>query len=262
MTGPDRPRAPLPSRVEDTPALDPALFAAFDDALDGLDRAVRPALTPAARDLIAGHVRLLLVWNEAMNLTAVTDPLGVAVRHLADSLTALPLIGVRPHGSLIDLGSGGGFPGLPLAATLPSTTVTLVESTAKKARFLETVVAALGLGDRVTVRASRAEALVGQGGLRADVVTARAVGSLADLIELGLPLLRPGGRLIVWKRGDLGDEVAAARRAAAALGGSWPAVVPVGRTVLPGHVLILVARERPVPPGYPRDPAVRKHRPW
>lgn len=262
VTGPDRPRGPLPSRVEDTAPLDPLVPAAFEVALEGLDSEVRAALTPEARDRLAGHVRLLLAWNEAMNLTALTDPEGIAVRHLADSLSALPLIRVGPHDSLIDLGSGGGFPGLPLAITLPATHVTLVDSTAKKARFLETVVAALGLGDRVRIRATRAEALAGPAGPRADVVTARAVGSLADLVEVGLPLLGPGGRLIAWKRGDLGAELAAAGRAAAALGGSAPRIVPIGGTILPGHVLVVVRRERRVPPGYPRDPATRKRRPW
>lgn len=261
VTGPDRPRAPLPSRVEDTPPLDPTVTAAFESALDGLDGSIRAAIAPDALDRIVGHVRLLLAWNEAMNLTAITDPAGVAVRHLADSLTALPVIRSGPHASLIDLGSGGGFPGLPLAVTLPTTSVTLVDSTEKKARFLDTVIAALGLGGRVRVRAARAESLAAPAGPRADVVTARAVGSLADLIELALPLLRPGGRLIAWKRGELGTELAAAGRAAVTHGGSTPSVVAVGGTILPGHVLVVVRRERAGPPVHRGDPATRTRRP-
>lgn len=250
-SGPDRPRAPLPTRVEDLPALPPS-FAAF----------LATRVPAVARPAVDGHVRLLLAWNVAINLTAISDPAEVAIRHVADSLAAHDLIEAGPHANLIDLGSGGGFPGLPLAAALPGARVLLVEATAKKARFLETVVAATGLADRVAVRATRAEALAGPGGPRVDVVTARAVGSLADLVEVGLPLLRPGGRLIAWKRGAIDEELAAGARAAAGLGGSAPALVPVEADGLSGHVLVVVTRSGPLPQGYPRDPGARRRRPW
>jgi 16S rRNA (guanine527-N7)-methyltransferase len=150
-------------------------------------------------------VRLLLAWNAAINLTAITDPADVARRHVADSLTAFDVIRRGRHASLLDLGSGGGFPGLPLAAALPATQALLVDSTAKKAAFLEAVRQAVGLADRVAIAAIRAEALApggaagkpwpGQGAGR-DVVTARAVGPLDERGELALPLLAVGGRLV------------------------------------------------------------------
>lgn len=134
----------------------------------------------------------------------------------------------------------------------------------KKAAFLDAVAGATGLADRVDARAERAEV---QARDRWDVVTARAVGPLADLIEIGLPLLSPGGRLIAWKRHGIDAELAAARRAAAAIGGappSWrdhPARLADAMGLL-GHGVVIVTKRAATPATYPRDPAARKRRPW
>jgi 16S rRNA (guanine527-N7)-methyltransferase len=191
---------------------------------------------------------------------------------VADSLAAFDVIRRGPHASLLDLGSGGGFPGLPLAVVLPAMQVLLVDSTAKKAAFLEAVRQAVGLADRIAIAAIRAEALAPGGaagkpgagqGAGSDVVTARAVGPLDDLVELALPLLAVGGRLVAWKRGDLAGELEAARRAGAALGGGEPVVHAVPDALgLGGHALVVVRKEGPTPAGFPRDPAARKRRPW
>ena len=205
----------------------------------------------------------MLAWNEAINLTAIVDPAAIARRHVADSLAAIPVLRDGPSERLVDIGSGAGFPGLPLAVAQPLQ-VTLADSVGKKAAFLRTAVAAMDLEDRVAVRNARAEML--ERGTW-DIVTARAVGSVADLVEIGLPLLRPGGRLVVWKRGDIGDEVAAAGRAAQVLGGSDPRWHPhpgaVARAAdLEGHGVVVVARIGTPPADYPRDPATRKRQPW
>lgn len=205
----------------------------------------------------------MLAWNEAINLTAIVDRAAIARRHVADSLAAIPVLRDGPSERLVDIGSGAGFPGLPLAVAQPWQ-VTLADSVGKKAAFLRTAVAAMDLEDRVAVRNARAEML--ERGTW-DIVTARAVGSVADLVEIGLPLLRPGGRLVVWKRGDIGDEVAAAGRAATALGGSDPRWHPHPEAVaraadLEGHGVVVVARIGTPPADYPRDPATRKRRPW
>ncbi len=100
-------------------------------------------LTAAQRAAIDGHVRLLLAWTAAINLTAIRDPGEVAVAHVLDSLTAVPLLRSAGIDAFVDLGSGGGLPGLPLAIALPARRALLVESTGKKARFLETAVAAV-----------------------------------------------------------------------------------------------------------------------
>ena len=253
-------REPLPSRVMDTPDLPVAYRHAVDAGL--LDLGLIPS--DDARAIIDGHVRLLLAWTSAINLTAIREPATVAVQHVVDSLTAVDLLEALEPTTLLDLGSGGGFPGLPLAAMLPETPVTLLEPIAKKARFLTTVVAATGLTDRVTVRTARAEALVGDAAASGgwSVVTARAVASSAELVELAFPLLMPGGSLIAWKRGDLDGELAAARQAIEALGGGTVDRRPVTVHGLEGHALVVATRPGRVPPGYPRDPAARRRRPW
>lgn len=213
-------------------------------------------------------MRLLLAWTRAINLTAIREPALVATAHVVDSLTAVTWLRARSVPSLLDLGSGGGFPGIPLAATLPATEVALLESVGKKVRFLEAAVAATGLGDRARVIPARAEALA-----RADdhreawsVVTARAVASSADLVELAFPLLAPGGSLLAWKAGGLEAELRAAERAVAGLGGGRLVVLSVGAGVpdLAGHALLVATRRDhgSVPDAYPRDPAVRARRPW
>jgi 16S rRNA (guanine527-N7)-methyltransferase len=225
-------------------------------------------------------VRLLVAWNAAINLTSIRDPAEIAIRHVIDSLTAVPLLEVRPAQRIIDIGSGAGFPGLPLAAFLADANVTLVESVGKKARFLETVAAATGIRD-VSVAATRVEALSNdarRNGAVATTLTARAVASLADLVELALPLLRPGGALVAWKSASAVDptagtnEIAAAERAIAAIDpGAALTVVPaipshvVAPVVEPlrGHRLVTVTRTpNQVAAGWPRDPAARRRRPW
>jgi len=255
-----RPREPLPTRVEDLPELP----SSYGDALAaGLD-ALRITLDPGARAAIDGHVRLLLAWTATINLTSVREPARVARRHVVDSLAALELLRARAVDRFLDLGSGGGFPGLPLAAAMPAAEALLVEAVAKKERFLAAVVEATGLLGRVRVVADRAEALarVGQERGRWPAVTARAVGALGELIELALPLLRPGGHLVAWKRGDLTAELEEARRASRALGGGELEMIPVGDPELAGHVLVVVTKRRATPSAFPRDPALRKRRPW
>ena len=258
----DRRREPLPTRVQDTPAL-PVEYA---DALDAGLAELHLALEPAARATIDGHVRLILAWTTAINLTAIREPAAVARGHVIDSLSALSVIAGRSSRRLLDIGSGGGFPGLPLAAVLADADVTLLEPVRKKARFLSTVATATGLDGRVIVDARRAEDVARDpGGRRGwDLVTARAVAPTADLVELAFPLLAPSGALVAWKRGDIGPELAAARRAIDALGGGSLDVVDVAVRGLDGHRLVVAARSEVavVPAAYPRDPAQRRRRPW
>jgi len=255
----DRRRAPLPTRVDELPPLPAKYHRALDRGLAELDL----SLGESAREALAAQARLLIAWNAAINLTSITDPALVAVRHVIDSLSAVPVMVARGAGLRIcDIGSGGGYPGLALAAALPDAQVVLVESIGKKARFLEAAVAAASLSERVTVVAARAEAVAADVRLGRvdpfDVVTARAVGDLADLVELAFPLLRAGGALVAWKRGDIAAEVAVAARAIEALGGGRRSGHPVPVSGLEGHVLVVVEKRRATPEGFPRDPA-RRH---
>ncbi len=186
-----------------------------------------------------------------------------ATAHVADSLTAVPLLRELRVERFLDLGSGGGLPGIPLAAALPAEAV-LVEPIAKKARFLRAAAEAVGLAGRVQVAVARGESLARDPEQRGrwPVVTARAVASTADLVELAFPLLAEGGRLVAWKRATQTDELRAAEAAVRALGGGWIQVTEVHLPGLALHRLVVATRAGRVPDEYPREPTARRRRPW
>jgi len=173
------------------------------------------------------------------------------------------MLATRGVTGILDLGSGGGYPGLPLSAVLGPARTLLVDSVAKKVAFLRTVVEATGLERRVAAEATRAEALARDPRDREawPVVTARAVTGLAGLVELALPLVAPGGMLIAWKQEPLEDELAAAAPALRAL---QAGPVTVHETCVPGleaHRLVVIPRGGSIDVRFPRDPAERRHRP-
>jgi len=263
-----RDRAPLPADPLLCPPVPAAAVARFDAGCAALGLGDLPA---GAHKAILGHLRLLLAWTSAVNLTAIRDPETAVTGHLLDSLAAVGLLrgaGVR---RFLDLGSGGGYPGLPLALALPAERALLVDSIAKKAAFLEVAVAAAGIADRVEVAAARAESLAADRRHRErwPAVTVRAVASLAELVELAFPLLAPGGILVAWKRAELADasvadERARALPAIAALGGGTLEVAHAAANVagLEDHVLVTVRKDGRTGSGWPRSPAERKRRPW
>lgn len=153
----------------------------------------------------------VLEANKTTNLTAITDWDAAVRLHLLDSLSCLPEILDSPRGRVADLGSGAGYPGIPLALLLEERSFTLVESVGKKARFLEGLIRDLDLESRVSVRAVRAEelALAEPGGFA--VVTARALSSLPSLLELASPLLQESGRLIALKSNPGPEELESAQ---------------------------------------------------
>jgi 16S rRNA (guanine527-N7)-methyltransferase len=148
-------------------------------------------------------VELLARWNRAYNLTAVRDPLDMVPRHLLDSLAVLPWV---RQGPVLDVGTGAGLPGLPLAIMRPELAFTLLDSNAKKLRFVRQAVLDLGLGNVAVVQA-RIEAYRPQ--MNFATMTARAVASLAELCRACAPLAAPGGRLLALKGRDPEQELAA-----------------------------------------------------
>jgi 16S rRNA (guanine527-N7)-methyltransferase len=256
-------RPPLPADPSLCPPLSPTAVTRFDTGCATLGLA---DLLPAAREAILGHLRLLLAWTAAVNLTAIRDPEAAVNGHLLDSLAAVPLLREAGVTRFLDLGSGGGYPGLPLAIALPAEAALLVDSIAKKAAFLRVAAAAAGVADRVAVAAVRAEALAADGRHRERwrAVTVRAVAPLPELVELAFPLLVMGGLLLAWKRAGLDEERSRALAAVAALGGGSVEICPLPAS-LPGledHVLVAVRKEGPTASGWPRNPAERKRRPW
>lgn len=226
--------------------LPPSERETLEELARQLNAASLPELSSAETAIITAHLRLLDAWNSAINLTRVSDPLDRATRHLLDSLVAAPHIErliPSGRGKIADLGSGGGFPGVPLAARLLSRhddlSMTLIESIGKKARFLETVTAASGLAPRLRVAHARAENLAQSAGVRFDVITVRAVAPLGELIRLAAPLLTPTGSLLAWKRAS--DEWSAELGAASSfIGASAIEVIPVNAASLAGALLVRV----------------------
>ena len=221
-------------------------------------------VTPEQIAVCERYADELIDRNTSVNLTAITDPADIAHKHFLDSWTAFGVRRWTGRERVIDVGSGAGFPGLALRIAKPGLRVTAVESVGKKARFLVDVSALLGLGD-VEVRNERAEALGRERRDRYDVATARAVGSLAQVIEYLLPFLRIGGDAIVWK-GRLDVELPAARKAATALGGELARIVPTSElgvgVVLPGRNLVVIRKLRATPLRYPRTAVEARRRPW
>jgi 16S rRNA (guanine527-N7)-methyltransferase len=170
-------------------------------------------LSPAQLVQLGDYLARLLAMNEHMNLTAITDPEQAWQRHVLDALTLCPLLrDLAPGARLLDVGSGGGIPGIPLAIARPDLRVTLIEATQKKAAFLRAVVEALGL-HQVEVLAERAERLT-SGALRGsfDVVSARAVAKLDALMPLTAPFAKPGAHVLLIKGASVDDELARAAK--------------------------------------------------
>jgi 16S rRNA (guanine527-N7)-methyltransferase len=179
------------------------------------------------------HIRELLLWNRKTNVTAITEPLEAAIKHVVDSLAAAKWI--HPEDSLLDVGSGGGFPGIPLKILMPSLSVTLIDASRKKNSFQRHVIRTLGLAGIAALQ-TRVEALSAvadrpQGGEPHlfSVIACRAFTDLARFIELAMPLLAPGGRLIAMKGRIGASELAGASRLIARL--SQTGAVLYSRTV-------------------------------
>ncbi len=206
---------------------------------------------------------VLLEWNQKHNLTAIREPEGIRTKHFLDSLTCMLAWRERPPDRLIDIGTGAGFPGIPLKIIMPRLKLTLVESVGKKLEFCRHVAEVLEL-DNITCLQARAEEL----GLsrehreKYDWAVARAVANLPVLVEYLLPLVKVGGGMLAQK-GETGPaEAHKADRAIHVLGGRIKQLVPV---LLPGvteeRFLVVVDKVSTTPPGYPRRVGLPAKRP-
>lgn len=208
---------------------------------------------PEQAEQLAEYAARLLEKNKVMNLTAITEPRDVATLHFLDCAALLAYPGFRGQ-TLLDVGTGAGFPGLVLKILRPELRLTLLDGLDKRVRFLEDTAAALGLSG-VTCLHGRAEefALTSGGRENFDLVTSRAVADLRVLSELCLPCVRVGGLCLCMKSAGCGGELAAAGRAVSVLGGRelpcWDYAVPFTDVT---HRLVPVEKIKPTPPGYPR----------
>lgn len=203
------------------------------------------------------YARLLVEWNERMNLTAVCDPYGIAVKHFADSLTLLKSVEIPQNGSLADIGTGAGFPGIPAKIMRPDIRLTLVDSLKKRLDFLEEVVASLGLENVKTVHL-RAE----DGGRdikyrdRFDTVTARAVASYPKLCEYCIPFVKPGGYFAALKGPLAKDELSLGLNAVRLLGGEKPEICNFTLADDITRGVIVTKKIKATPREYPRKGAL------
>src|SRR5579875_2879369 len=204
----------------------------------------------------------LLEWNTRINLPAITEPEEVLIKHCLDSLSLLSVYD-SPDARLLDIGAGAGFPGLVLKIVRPRWRVTLLEATGKKVMFMQHMIEMLQLEDVVAVH-GRAEELGHRTGYRAafDVVTARAVAALPALLEYAAPFCRVGGRIILPKKGDIAQELAQGKRAAALVGAALETDAPVNLPGLDDGRRLLVWRQaKPCPARFPRGSAAMAKQP-
>ena len=217
-------------------------------------------LSPEGIPALLRYGDLLVETNKVMNLTAITDPEEIASLHFLDSAALLTLEDFRGK-SVIDVGTGAGFPGLTLRILEPTIRLTLLDSLGKRIQFLETVCQDLGLADVACVH-GRAEEFAAEHREAFDLVTSRAVANLQTLSELCLPLTRVGGRFLAMKAVDSDGELASAQRAIALLGGR---VAAVRDYAIPGtevcHRLISIEKFKKTPEKYPRTFAKIKKNP-
>lgn len=209
------------------------------------------------------YERELVDWNTRFNLTAIRDPQEIYIKHFLDSLTCLMALRETPPDRLIDIGTGAGFPGIPIKVFYPKMQLTLVESVGKKAEFCRHVVHMLDL-QGVEVIQERAEVL-GQDPIyreRFNWAVARAVAILPVLAEYLLPLVRVGGSMLAMKGESALAEAHSAERALGMLGGHLRQLIPV---TLPGvaeeRYLVVIDKVAATPHGYPRKVGVPAKRP-
>lgn len=214
------------------------------------------------------YMNMVIEKNQVMNLTAITDPEEFALKHFADSLSLIPAVPELKYISekpvtMVDVGTGAGFPSVPLKIAYPNIQLTLLDSLNKRISFLNNVISTLGLENVTTIHA-RAE----EGGRRKDLrdtfelVTSRAVANLSTLTEYCLPYAKVGGLFVSYKSGNIDEELESAERAIKLLGGKLEDVIHFQLADTDNsRSFVLIRKEKPTPKAYPRKPGTAKREP-
>lgn len=209
------------------------------------------------------YQRLLLLWNQRMNLTAITDPYEIVTKHFLDSISPLCYREIRPEDTWIDVGTGAGFPGIPLKIMRPEGRAILLDSLQKRIRFLDEVISGISLANISCIHARAEEA--GRVALyheQMDICFARAVAKLPVLCEYCLPFVKPGGLMLAYKGPRNEAEILAAQGAVKTLGGEIDKVEAVE---LPGsslsHSLIFIRKIRQTAAANPGKPGKKRKSP-
>lgn len=212
------------------------------------------SLTEEQMEKFALYEELLLEWNQKMNLTSITDPDEVKKKHFIDSLLVLQKDWIPEGTSLIDVGSGAGFPGIPIVIARPDLSITFADSLKKRLGFLEEVIGKLDIKQTKLVH-GRAEDLGRNPAYREqyDIAVARAVASLPVLLEYTLPFVKVGGQLIAWKGPKAQEELDDSARALGQLGGKHRETNRIDLFDMQ-RALVRIQKAKPTPQAYPRQP--------
>ena len=214
------------------------------------------------------YMNMVIEKNKVMNLTAITEPEEFSLIHFADSLSLIPAVSAaapltKENASVIDVGTGAGFPAIPLKIAFPNMELTLLDSLNKRVTFLDSVVEELGLKKVTTIHA-RAEEGGRQKNLRDnfDFVLSRAVANLSVLTEYCLPYAKVGGLFISYKSGDIEEELKEAKHAISVLGGKLEDVIhfQLADTDI-NRSFVLIRKEKATPKAYPRKAGTAKKSP-
>ena len=231
----------------------------FDQELETLG--IR--LTDVQKRQFDRYYELLIEWNRVMNLTGITEYDEVNLKHFTDSLTIVRIKDMENVSTLIDVGTGAGFPGIPVKIAFPYIKVTLLDSLNKRIKFLHQVVAELDLDDVVTLH-GRAEDYAKKEEYREqfDLCASRAVANLSTLSEYCLPFIKKGGCFVSYKSADSDEEIQQSEKALDILGGK---IEKVDKFVLPGsdmgRALVMIEKVKNTPRKYPRKAGVPSKEP-
>lgn len=209
------------------------------------------------------YYELLYEWNKKINLTAITEPKDVAIKHMVDSLSCFKADLFKENTSLIDVGTGAGFPGLPLKIFCPSLKLTLLDSLNKRVKFLQLVVDELGLKDVEVIHARSEEAARNKKYReKFDLATARAVARLPIICEYCLPFVKNGGTFIALKGRQYEEETTQAQKAIKVLGGEIADIMPVKLPEIDDkRAVIYIKKVKSTPKTYPRKAGTPERNP-
>lgn len=214
-----------------------------------------------AAEKLDQYAQLLVEWNEKMNLTAITEPREIVFKHFVDSLLLLKAVEMPKGASLIDVGTGAGFPSMPVKIARPDVKVTMLDSLQKRLTFLQEVNDQLGLD--CTFIHSRAEDGGKKKELREkyDFATARAVANLRDLAEYCLPYVKVGGYFVSLKGPDIEEEIRESKNAIATMGGKVEKVLQFTLPEDSGRSIVVIKKISQTPPQFPRTAAKMAKKP-
>lgn len=215
------------------------------------------------REQLTVYYEMLVEKNKVMNLTAITEFEDVLEKHFLDSIAVARYVDLTGELSLMDLGTGAGFPGMPLKIMFPNLNITLADSLNKRIVFLNEVIDVLELEEVTTVH-GRAEDLAADANHREqyDYCVSRAVANLSTLSEYCLPFVKVGGAFISYKSGEIEEELSAAKKAIFLLGGQTKEVIPFqldGTDI--SRSFVMIGKEKKTPKAYPRKSGIPSKKP-